>query len=116
MRGRNERHLHVVLGTGPLGLAVARHLADRGDRVRAAKRAGVADLPDGVEVLPPNIADAADATRACDGAAVVYHCANPPFAKWPELHPPLMDAIIEGAAVAGAGPLFAAHLSASGPV
>jgi nucleoside-diphosphate-sugar epimerase len=116
MRGRNERHLHVVLGTGPLGLAVARHLADRGDRVRAANRAGRADLPDGVDVLPANIADAADATRACDGAAVVYHCANPPYAKWPELHPPLMDAIIEGAAVAGARLVFADNLYAYGPV
>jgi hypothetical protein len=28
MRGRSERRLHVVLGTGPLGLAVARYLAD----------------------------------------------------------------------------------------
>src|SRR4029453_9835464 len=116
MRGRNERHLHVVLGTGPLGLAVARHLADRGDRVRAANRAGRADLPHGVDVLPANIAGAADATRACEGAAVVYHCANPPYAKWPELHPPLMDAIIEGAAVAGARLVFADNLYAYGPV
>ncbi|HYV00747.1 MAG TPA: hypothetical protein VEM93_00155 [Actinomycetota bacterium] len=74
----NERSLHVVLGTGPLGLAVAGHLAARGDRVRAVSRAGRADLPDGVEVVGANAAEAADATRACDGAAVVYHCANPP--------------------------------------
>ena len=74
----NERSLHVVLGTGPLGLAVAGHLAARGDRVRAVSRAGRADLPDGVEVVGANVTEVADATRACDGAAVVYHCANPP--------------------------------------
>ena len=34
----HESKLHVVLGAGPLGLAVARHLAARGDRVRAAVR------------------------------------------------------------------------------
>jgi nucleoside-diphosphate-sugar epimerase len=116
MRGRNERRLHAVLGTGPLGLAVARYLADRGDRVRAANRGGRADLPEGVEVLRANVADAADATRACDGAAVVYHCANPPYAKWPELHPPLMEAIIEGAAATGARLVFADNLYAYGPV
>jgi NAD(P)-dependent dehydrogenase (short-subunit alcohol dehydrogenase family) len=99
----NERSLHAVLGTGPLGLAVARYLATRGDRVRAANRDGRADLPNGVEVVGGDVAKASDAKRACDGAAVVYHCANPPYAKWPELHPPLMDAIIEAAAAPGRG-------------
>jgi nucleoside-diphosphate-sugar epimerase len=112
----NERSLHVVLGTGPLGLAVARHLAARGDRVRAANRGGRADLPNGVEVVGADVAEAADATRACEGAAVVYHCANPPYAKWPEFHPPLMDAIIEGAAAAGARLVFGDNLYAYGPV
>jgi nucleoside-diphosphate-sugar epimerase len=112
----NERSLHVVLGTGPLGLAVARHLAARGDRVRAASRGGRADLPNGVEVVSANVAEAADATRACDGAAVVYHCANPPYAKWADLHPPLMDAIVEGAAAAGARLVFGDNLYAYGRV
>lgn len=79
----NERSVHVVLGTGPLGLAVARHLAARGDPVRAANRGGRADLPDSVEIVGANVAEAADAKRACDGAAVVYHCANPPCATSP---------------------------------
>jgi nucleoside-diphosphate-sugar epimerase len=57
MRGRNEQRLHAVLGAGPLGLAVARYLANRGDRVRAANRGGRADLPEGVEVLRANVAD-----------------------------------------------------------
>ena len=112
----NERSLQVVLGTGPLGLAVARHLAARGGRVRAANRGGRADLPNSVEVVSANVAEAADATRACDGAAVVYHCANPPYAKWPELHPPLMDAIIEAAAATGARLVFGDNLYAYGPV
>jgi nucleoside-diphosphate-sugar epimerase len=110
----NEQSLHVVLGTGPLGLAVARHLAARGDRVRTANRTGRADLPNGVEVVGANVADAAYARRACDGAAVVYHCANPPYAKWPDLHPPLMDAIIEAAAAAGARVVFGDNLYAYG--
>jgi nucleoside-diphosphate-sugar epimerase len=111
-----QRDLHVVMGTGPLGLAVARHLAARGDRVRAAVRGGRADLPEGVDVVRADLAVAADARRACEGAAVVYHCANPPYAKWPELYPPLMDAVIEGAAGAGAKLVFGDNLYAYGPV
>mgnify|MGYP003403009128 FL=1 len=112
----NERNLHVVLGTGPLGLAVARHLAARGDRVRAANRAGRADLPEGVEVVGADVALAVDAKRACAGAAVVYHCANPPYSMWSELHPPLMDAVIEGSAAAGSRLVFGDNLYAYGPV
>jgi nucleoside-diphosphate-sugar epimerase len=112
----SERSLHVVLGAGPLALAVARHLAERGDRVRAANRSGRADLPEGVEVVAANVAEAVDAKRACDGAAVVYHCANPPYAKWPDLHPPLMKAIIAAAEAAGAKLVFGDNLYAYGPV
>jgi nucleoside-diphosphate-sugar epimerase len=112
----DDRKLHVVLGAGPLGLAVARHLASRGDRVRAAARSARADLPEGVEVVGVDLAVEADAKRACEGATVVYHCVNPPYAKWPELHPPIMGAIIEGAATAGARLVFGDNLYAYGPV
>lgn len=115
--GMNERgNLHVVLGTGPLGLAVARHLAGRGERVRAVSRSGLTDLPGDVEVFAANVAEDTEVKRACDGAAVVYHCANPPYPKWPELHPPLMESIIEGAAAAKAKLVFGDNLYAYGPV
>ena len=112
-----EQKIHIVLGTGPLGLAVTRHLAASGDRVRVVNRGGRrVDLPEGVEVLAANVAEPVDARRACDRASVVYHCANPPYAQWPELHPPLMRAIIEGASSAGAKLVFGDNLYAYGPV
>lgn len=107
---------NVVLGTGPLGLAVARYLAGRGGRVRVVNRSGRADVPGGVEVSAADVAEASEAKRACDGAAVVFHCANPPYARWPELHPPLMESIIEGASSAGAKLIFGDNLYAYGPV
>jgi nucleoside-diphosphate-sugar epimerase len=112
----HESKLHVVLGAGPLGLAVARHLAARGDRVRAAVRTGRAHLPEGVEIVGADLKIEADTRRACEGAAVVYHCANPPYAKWSDLHPPLMDAVIEGVAAAGARLVFGDNLYSYGPV
>ena len=111
-----RKGLHVVLGTGPLGLAVVRHLTARGERVRAVSRSGREHLSGSVEVVVANVAEAADADRACHGAEVVYHCANPPYAKWPEFHPPLMQAIIGGAAGAGAKLVFGDNLYAYGPV
>ena len=84
--------------------------------MRAVSRSGRADLPDDVEVVAANVVEAAEVVRACDGAAVVYHCGNPPYAKWPELHPPLMESIIEGAATAKARLVFGDNLYAYGPV
>jgi nucleoside-diphosphate-sugar epimerase len=107
---------NVVLGTGPLGLAVARYLAGLGERVRVVSRSGRADVAGGAEVSAANVAEASEAKRACDGATVVYHCANPPYARWPELHPPLMDSIIEGASSAGSKLIFGDNLYAYGPV
>jgi nucleoside-diphosphate-sugar epimerase len=69
-----------------------------------------------VEVVRADVAVEAGAKLACEGAAVVYHCANPPYAKWPDLHPPLMDAVIEGTAAAGARLVFGDNLYAYGPV
>ena len=111
-----HRSLQVVLGTGPLGLAVARHLVARGEPVRVANRSGRADLPGAVEVVAADVATAGEAKRACDGASVVYHCANPPYAQWPDLHPPLMEAIIGGAAAAQAKLVFGDNFYAYGPV
>ena len=108
--------LAVVLGTGPLGLAVARSLVDRGRRVRVVNRGGRADTSAIVEVVAAEVANPAEAIRACRGAAVVYHCANPPYHRWSELHPPLMDAIIQGAASANAKLIFGDNLYAYGPV
>lgn len=110
------RALSVVLGTGPLGLAVARQLAARGQGVRAVSRSGSRDLPDSVEVVRANLADRPEVRRACAGAGVVYHCVSPPYHRWPELHPPLMAAIIEGAAAAEAKLIFGDNLYAYGPV
>ena len=108
--------LSVVLGTGALGLAVARQLSSTGQHFRVVSRVADIALPAGAEHLAANVAEPAEAKRACVGAAVVYHCASPPYHLWPKLHPPLMAAIIEGAAATGAKLIFGDNLYAYGPV
>jgi len=100
--------LHVVVGaSGATGRVIVRELATKGKRVRAVNRSDRADVPEGVEVLAGDATDPASMREACRGAAVVYHCAMPPFAKWVELFPPMMEGVIEGAASADAKLVFA---------
>jgi nucleoside-diphosphate-sugar epimerase len=106
----------VVLGaSGGTGSAVVRDLTARGLPVRAVTRGGTADVPDGVEQVAADIGTTEGARRACEGAAVVYHCAQPGYTKWPELFPPMTQAILDGASAAGAKLVFADGLYVYGP-
>jgi len=107
---------HVVLGAaGGTGSAVVRDLVARGLRVRAVTRGGTGDVPDGVEQVAADVGTTEGARRACEGATVVYHCAQPGYTKWPELFPPLTHAVLDGAAAAGAKLVFADNLYVYGP-
>jgi nucleoside-diphosphate-sugar epimerase len=94
--------LHVVYGTGPVGMAVMDALVRRGRRVRMVNRSGRSDVPEGVEVVGGDATDGAFAREASEGASVVYFALNPPYTQWTELFPPLQAGVIEGAAAAGA--------------
>jgi len=97
--------LHVVFGTGPAGTRTAAALVEAGYRVRAVNRSGNRGqfLPDDVEVVA--VADASDAdtaTKAAEGASVVYQCLNPPYHQWPKLFPPLQRGVVSAARRVGA--------------
>ena len=107
---------YVVIGAaGGTGSAVVSELAGRGLRVRAVTRSGRGDEPGGVEQMAADVGTADGARLACEGAAVVYHCAQPPYTKWAELFPPLTAAVLDGAAEAGAKLVFADNLYVYGP-
>jgi nucleoside-diphosphate-sugar epimerase len=97
-----ESTLHVVFGTGAVGMALIEDLHAEGRQVRAVNRSGTAHVPEGVEVMGGDATDDEFTTLACADADVVYFCLNPPYTNWPELFPPLQAAVIEGAAAAGA--------------
>jgi nucleoside-diphosphate-sugar epimerase len=106
----------VVLGAaGGTGSAVVRELAVRGLRVRAVTRRGTGDVPEGVERLAADVGTVEGARQACEDAAVVYHCAQPDYRKWPELFPPMTRAVLDGAAAASAKLVFADNLYVYGP-
>ena len=90
-------------------------LAVRGLPVRAVTRSGATDVPEGVEQVAADVATPDGARRACAGAAVVYHCAQPAYTKWVELFPALTRAVLDGTAEAGAKLVFADNLYVYGP-
>jgi len=94
--------LHVVYGTGAVGMAVMDTLVQNGRRVRMVNRSGRASVPESVEVVGGDAADPTFTREASAGASVVYFALNPPYDKWPELFPPLQAGVLEGAASAGA--------------
>jgi nucleoside-diphosphate-sugar epimerase len=95
--------LHVIFGAGQVGTYLARRLLTSGRRVRIARRSDV-PAPNGAEVVRGDAADAAFCVSAAQGAAVVYHCMNPPYSTqlWRDLLPRYMGNLIAAAGRSGA--------------
>jgi nucleoside-diphosphate-sugar epimerase len=101
--------LHVVVGSGPLGRAVARALLADGRRVRIVSRSGRG--VEGAEAVSADIS--ADHTYAA-GAQVLYQCAQPAYHRWLVEFPALQRQVLEAAARAGARLVVADNLYAFG--
>ena len=112
----DNEELHVVFGTGAMGMSVMDALMQRGRRrVRMVNRSGRASVPEGVEVIGGDATDEVFARGASEGASVVYFALNPPYDKWPELFPGLQAGVLEGAANAGAKLIAMENLYMYGP-
>ena len=92
--------IHVVLGSGAVGQAVARALIEQGKCVRMINHSGgrPADTPQSVEMLGGDLYNLDFARKAVEGASVVYQTAQPPYHEWPEKFPPLQASILEAVA------------------
>ncbi|MCA0456775.1 MAG: NAD-dependent epimerase/dehydratase family protein [Chloroflexi bacterium] len=98
----SSTELHVILGTGAVGKATARALANMGKHVRMVNRSGkAAELPSGVEVVKGDVYNAANVAQLTKGATSVYQAAQPLYYEWAEKFPPLQAAVVEGVAASG---------------
>lgn len=111
----NTNDLHVIFGTGPLGMAVMEALVSQQKRVRMVNRSGKASVPAGVEMMAGDASDAVFTKQAAQGAAVVYNCTNPPYTQWPELFPVLQAGVMAGAQAARAKLVVMENLYMYGP-
>ena len=105
--------LHVIVGAGALGRAVARELVSRGARVRLLSRSGHGRV-DGAESLAVDVADESALDAAFAGAAVIYQCAQPEYVKWEVEFPLLQTRILDAAVRAGADLVIGDNLYAYG--
>jgi nucleoside-diphosphate-sugar epimerase len=108
--------LHVVVGAGPIGTAVAKLLADQGEQVRIVTRSGGGPSHPAIERVTADAADAARLRELTTGAAALYNCANPPYHRWPTDWPPIAAAMLNAAETSGAVLATTGNLYGYGPV
>ncbi len=89
---------NVIFGTGPLGLAVMDELVKRGREVTLVNRRGKAPetLPTGVTIVAGDATNSDNVAALCADADVVFQCAQPPYHRWPEEFPPIINGLIAG--------------------
>lgn len=92
--------MRVVVGSGPVGTAVARLLVERGEQVRLVTRSGTG--PDGAEKVKADATDAAVLSKLADGAETVFSCGGPAYDRWATDWPPLGASLIKTAEATGA--------------
>jgi nucleoside-diphosphate-sugar epimerase len=96
-----EQMQSVILGAGPMGRAIARTLASRGQVVTVVTRDG-RDIGPGVKARKADLSITDQTIAACEGAGAIYHCAAPPYHQWEAGFPALQGAAIAAAEATGA--------------
>jgi nucleoside-diphosphate-sugar epimerase len=109
----NDRY--VVLGaSGGVGHALVAALTAEGRTTRAVARQQP-ERPGAAEWLAVDLSTPEGARRACAGAAVVFHAAQPPYHRWPEEFPALTANVVRAASEAGAKLVMVDNLYMYGP-
>ena len=106
---------HVIVGSGPVGTAIARLLVDQGESVRMVTRSGGGPEHPLVERVAADASDARRLTELTAGAEALYNCANPKYTEWDRLWFPMNDAMIAAAKSAGAVYAITGNLYGYGP-
>jgi nucleoside-diphosphate-sugar epimerase len=118
---KSGRTALVIGPTGGIGRAAAEALCAHGWRVTAIHRdperaRGGAPGLGGVEWVKADAMNRAELCAAAEGAAVIFHGANPPrYRRWRELAIPMLANAIAAARAAGARLIFPGNLYNFGP-
>ncbi|MGL1893683.1 MAG: NAD-dependent epimerase/dehydratase family protein [Spirochaetaceae bacterium] len=89
---------NIIIGTGPLGLAVMDELIKQGQNVTLVNRSGKVNekLPKSVNLIKADVTNSSDVRQICKDVTVVYICAQPLYTNWVEGFPPIISGIING--------------------
>jgi nucleoside-diphosphate-sugar epimerase len=111
----NAMPKNVVVGSGPIGSAIARLLADEGSEVRMITRSGGGPSHPLIERVAADAADAHRLIELTEGASTLFNCANPRYTEWEKLWPPMNDAMIAAASANDAVYMITGNLYVYGP-
>lgn len=106
---------HVVVGSGTVGIRLARFLSDRGERVVVITRSRSNAKRPGIEHVAGDATSAESLMAAVDSPSVIYNCANPPYTTWTKQWPLLSRAVNEYATQTGAELVICSNLYGYGP-
>ncbi|MET7283930.1 NAD-dependent epimerase/dehydratase family protein [Kribbella sp. NPDC005582] len=106
----------VVVGAGGTGRALARLLADSGERVKLVTRSGSGPNHPGIERVAGDATAVDWLTDQAAGATTLYNCAMPPYDRWPTDWPPLAAALLAAAEHSGADYVMLGNVYAYGAV
>ena len=107
---------HVVLGAGPLGVALGRIL--RGDGSDASVFSIMGNPAYDMVGTSPLTVDGAESSalaEVCKGADVIYLCLNAHYVDWYDLFPPRLEAAINAAGATGATLVYHDNVYMYGP-
>jgi nucleoside-diphosphate-sugar epimerase len=108
--------LHVIVGAGSVGAALAHQLTATGASVRMVSRSGSGPVHPAIERVAADATDAVRLTDLAQGAVALYNCANPPYHRWATDWPPLATSLLTAAERTGAVLATCSNLYGYGPV
>jgi nucleoside-diphosphate-sugar epimerase len=108
MEEEMNKPMAVILGAGPVGLAVGSGFAQRGIAVRYVTRSG-RPVP-GAESVAADVRESSALEEASKGATVLVNAVGAPYQHWERDLPPIQNAVLAAARVTGAVAVFAENL------
>ncbi|GAB3823721.1 NAD-dependent epimerase/dehydratase family protein [Kribbella italica] len=94
--------MHVVVGAGPVGTAVARLLVDRGEEVKLVTRSGSGPDHPALTKVAADASDPAALSAIVAGASTLVSAGGPPYPQWVSQWPALGASLIAAAEQTGA--------------
>jgi nucleoside-diphosphate-sugar epimerase len=108
--------LHLVVGAGAVGSALADLLAKDGKAVIVATRSGTGPKHANIKLVAADANDVSSLLKVAPNAVAIYNCVNPPYHQWAQLWPPLAASFISYAEKTGAVLVTCSNLYGYGPV
>lgn len=94
--------MHVLVGAGPVGTAVARLLVDRGEEVKLVTRSGSGPDHPALTKVAADASDPAALSAIVDGASTLISAGGPPYPQWVSRWPALGASLVAAAEKTGA--------------